>query len=632
MIEYIRKLKKVLGPHSKYTEYLEANLAFQEAKQRVNAAKSIYELSQSKKDKRRLEKEKNILQKTLKRRYKAEGHFYNVELGLFLGLVVDLDTLEEPRPLYLEWDNLVNHIVIYGTTRYGKSRVLASMLRQITFKGDNILFIDPKQGEGEIISWQIEAAGETNRADEVRYYNPLYPELTDYFNPCYGMKDEELFSSLKNIMQPNPNPSQTEKFYLGFMEKTLMGILRGLTYLEESHDPTGEARRRRIEEEHLNYIQIVGMRGHKFKGYDKINKILDPDISERLESKRNTTVKEYTKIFNRSFITFKDLHYYAYFERIIELHKTIEITTTPRSITPDKYLELETLREDTLIQLKGIIEKGQEYYEAVSEGFRSLLSSLSTGRIGETFCKVRINPMIEELTSNTKGFLGVIQTNPLKFKNTSEVMTKIIMASLESMFGRISGTGRKNKRRLWFIIDEGESVLAPGVQGLLNKIGGIGGTLVLATQSGADFDYKLQPILARVAKDSLNTTIIMKPNDPKSRKELAEFMGTIKATKTQVMADFGGVGGRSTTMTEEEFVVTPTTLDKLEVGEGYIKHYGKRYKCIFPFVPDPYMKLVMPKLDEESLFEISESFEKRLSLIQKRIAASSVLEEELVNG
>jgi type IV secretory pathway TraG/TraD family ATPase VirD4 len=507
---------------------------------------------------------------------------------------------------------------------------MAAIERQVIAKGDNLLFIDPKQGKGEIISWTLEYANEFGRAEEVRYYNPLYPEFTDYFNPIFGMKDEELVSSIKNIMQPNPNPSQTESFYLGFMEKTLMGILRGLTYLEESLDPAKDARERRLKEEMLNYIKIVEMRGHRFEGYDKENNIIFPDIAERLESQRSINQRQYAHVFNRSFITFKDLYYYAYFENLNELHETIEITSIPKSISSEKYGELQALRNDALMQLKGVLDKGQDYYESVSEGFRSLLGSLSTGRIGATFCKVRINPMLQELASKEKGFIGVFQTNPLKFKSTSEIMTKIIMASFESMFGRISGTGRENKRRLWVFIDEGEATLAPGIQGFLNKVGGIGGSLIIATQSGADFDYKLQPILARVAKDSINTTMIMKPNDLKSRTELAEFMGTVKMTKTQVMSDFGGVGGRSTTSTEEELVVTPTSLDRLDIGEGYIKHYGSRYKTIFPFVPDPIVKLEMPKLDEEILFEMATTFEKSLDAMQRKIKASSIMESENV--
>jgi hypothetical protein len=232
--------------------------------------------------------------------------------------------------------------------------------------------------------------------------------------------------------------------------------------------------------------------------------------------------------------------------------------------------------------------------------------------------------MQQILTDENRGFVGIFQPNPLKFSRTSEAMTKIIMKTLESMFGRISGTGRLNERRLWFIIDEGEAVLAEGIQSTLNKVGGIGGTVVIATQSGADFDYKLQPILARVAKDSINTIFTMKPNDPKSIKEMAENLGTIKVIKTQIMADSGGVGGRSVNMAEEELVVTPAMIDKLAVGEAYVKHYGKRAKLVFPYIPDPKGVLEMPKLPEEELMDIVNGFENaEVSLSKKEISASS---------
>lgn len=610
---------------SKNEKYVKAHQAFKQCQKKTEFAREEFEKHQTAKYKKRFMAAEKEEQKAGQKKHEIEKKFYNIELGMFMGLHVDLDKLDEPRPLYLQWKNLVNHLVFFGTTRFGKTRALAALMRQVILKGDNVIFIDPKQGKNEIISWALEFCAEAGRLEDIRYYSPLFPELCDHFNPIFGMGDEEITSSLLQLQHPSPNLSGNEIFYAGFAEKVLMGVLKGLSFSEAYYDPSGETRKKRAKREVDRYRRLMEMRGHLARRADVANKIIDPDLSERLFSKREMGHESYDPgTPDRTFITYKDILFYTMFDNLVFLYNSIKDLKTPTSFPAEKYNELEELRVDSLLLLKGIVDKGKDYYESVSEGFRALLSRLSIGRIGNTFCTIRINPMQQILTDENRGFVGIFQPNPLKFSRTSEAMTKIIMKTLESMFGRISGTGRLNKRRLWFIIDEGEAVLAEGIQSTLNKVGGIGGTVVIATQSGADFDYKLQPILARVAKDSINTIFTMKPNDPKSIKEMAENLGTIKVIKTQIMADSGGVGGRSVNMAEEELVVTPAMIDKLAVGEAYVKHYGKRAKLVFPYIPDPKGVLEMPKLPEEELMDIVNGFENaEVSLSKKEISASS---------
>lgn len=600
------------SPQKKYDRFIQSHYSFQKAVGLEEMCEAQYRKWPTKKNKSLSKSAKEATLKAGREKYLKEKNFINIDAGLYVGLGVNLKTLKEIEPIYLPWGNLDNHMGYLGTTRYGKTRALASLLQQIILKGDHVIFWDPKQGANEVLSWALQYAYEAKRLKDMAYYSPLFPEMSQLSNILYGMGDEEIVSMISNIQHPNPLPTGNEVFYRGFLEKSLMGELRGLSYLEKALDPFGHGVRYRLKEEIKNYYKMTTLRGKEFREYDSINNILYPDPIERLESYSDSDyVEPSTMLFNRTFITFKELFYYSDFSRIEDIYNSVKTTPIPIGISDELRSELEMLRGDAELLLSGVIAKGTDYYETVSEGYRGLLSTLATGRIGKSFCTVRINPLKERIISD-KGLIAVVNPNPLKFQRTSEVITKMYMKMFESIFGTISSSGRPNKRRIWFIIDEGEAALAPGIQVALNKMGGLGMTLVIATQSNADFEYKLGPTLARVARDSINTWFYMKPNDNTSKIDILESLGTVKAFKSTLMFSAGSFDARSTVQSENQDVTTTTKIDELKKGQAFLKHYGDRYKIIFPYVPNPgdgKFVLKMPLLDEEKLSQMEAGIE-----------------------
>lgn len=589
----------------KYDLFIEAHYAHQKALYEERVCSAQYQRYRDNSSEKKLKEAEAKTFKAISKKAQLERDFIDVRVGLYIGLGVELKKLDALIPIYLPWGNLTNHMVYYGTTRFGKTRALASLLEQVIIKGDHVIFLDPKQGANEILSWALDYAHKSNRLKDIAYFSPLFPEMTQYTNPIFGMGDEELTSLILSIQYPNPIPTGNEVFYSGFAEKALMGELRGLNFLEQALDPSGMGVKYKLKKEVKNYITLTKLKGQQFKEYDCINNLMLPDPIDRAFS---TDTPDYVDPehmkYDRTFVTFKELYYYSDFSRMEDIYNSVKTTPIPQGLSAIKTAELEELRGDAKLLLSGIIAKGSDYYEMVSEGYRALLSRMATGRIGKTFCSVRINPFLNRIISD-EGLIAIINPNPLKFQRTAEMTTKVIMKMLESMFGTISGTGRMNKRRIWFIIDEGEAVLTPGIQTFLNKAGGLGMSMVIATQSGADFDYKLGPTLARVAKDSINTIVMMKPNDNYSKDEMVETLGTIKAFKSTFMSESGGgAGGRSTIAAEDQYIINATKVDELQVGEAYVKHYGGRYKIITPFVANPAdgrYSLKMPLVNEEIL-------------------------------
>lgn len=156
---------------------------------------------------------------------------------------------------------------------------------------------------------------------------------------------------------------------------------------------------------------------------------------------------------------------------------------------------------------------------------------------------------------------------------------------------KIHLTGRgMGKKRTHFHFDEGESVLYVGIEGVLNKIAGLGGTVNIYTQSYADIDHKLSETISKIAQDNLNTALVMKVNDPNSVERSIALMGTRTKTRANFLQNSESVSSNYTNETVD--LLRKEDIIKLGVGEAYLRNTGNIYKVVFPEMTDTMMKKV----------------------------------------
>ena len=98
-----------------------------------------------------IEIEEDKIKILLERKWYWEKRLVDVTKGLFLGVGVDLELVKELIPIYLDWKKLVNHYFVYGTSQVGKSRLLATHVRQMILNNWNVLIVDPRGGKGQEI-------------------------------------------------------------------------------------------------------------------------------------------------------------------------------------------------------------------------------------------------------------------------------------------------------------------------------------------------------------------------------------------------------------------------------------------------------------------------------------------------
>ena len=490
-------------------------------------------------------------------------------------------------------------------------------MRQFIEKGYNVIVIDPKGGENqELFSWMVQFAKKSNRTDDLMFYNPVFPEITNYFNPLFGKGNDEIGSDMK--LYVSGDPKAKNDFFIQKVEQITKAIAAGCEYMEKVLDPEGNLVKAQLEEEITKYMRSRISNGHKVI-FDKENITMNPDLAYRSQERVIEMPERITaQTFKRKLMTFKDFAHFAMYDNLVSLKDAVKCTPISATLSREKRIQMMTLRDEALTQLEGSAGTSKEHYESTTGSLIELLTKLSTGSVGRMFCTIPINPLLLRLQSEDNGIIAIVQPNPLKYQSVSEMIMKIFLKTFESTFGNVAASGRIYNRRTIVLIDEASKAMFPGIEEQFNKLGGIGLSLGLYTQSQADLILMLGKETATVIRDNINTVAYMKVNDVGSKKDASLDFGQRKVLDYQMQMQ-GGIGGmgRAGVVAELQDIAHPDSFGELEVGEALVQHYGKRYFLKIPFQQAPKSYIEMPMLESETVSKEMLAFQ---ALLEEKIA------------
>ncbi len=549
----------------------------------------------------KLEEHKQII----KERVILERGFFNIKKGVYIGIGVDLLNIQskEQEPTYIPWSDWENHAGVLGTTRYGKTYFLALIAYQMLLKGWDIILLDPKGGKRqELLSWMVEFSMLTNRSEDLVFINPGYINKSTLVNPIFGMGNSEI-ASVATLLSSGDGAAVKDDFFPSITWIATMGICTVFEYLEYVFDYDGTKTKQAIKDEMVRYHKIMNMQGLDLESYDQDTKVASPDASYRFGTIRETPEKISNNYipFSRTLMTFAELSHYSNHENLKELYSILINTRMPDKghfSDQRRYQKMIKARKEAIILLKTISELG-EFYLKISMSIVALYGKLSTGEIGELFCTVRVNPLINRIRNEERGLIAIIQPAPLRFQINSDMMNKVLIKMFASIFGEVSLTGRGFKRRIGLLIDEAKIALFNGIEEIYNKAGGMGMTITIFMQSEQDAILKVGETAAKIISDNTNTHVYLKVNNVDSKENIVRSFGTRRKYTRTIMGQENL--SRQTVLAEDEYMLNTNTIDKLGKGQAYVSSYGKKYLVQFPFMAPPAGEIIMPELEEEAL-------------------------------
>lgn len=543
-----------------------------------------------------------------------ESPIFDIDLkrGLYLGAGLPLiGTPEEKmtmKPVFVDWNDLSGHLAVYGTTRVGKTRLMVSLIRQCIFKNMDLLIVEPKGAVGskknskgedlgigqETMAWVLQFAQEAGRLRDYKYVSPMFPKESIKFNPLFGLGNEEISSLVATII-----PAK-EDFFTAMGYQITMCVLLGLEFLEKSEGK--EEVELVIEEEYNkiygNSVNVIG----ELDDNDQLNadndlvvRILNPDI--------NASILKVANPPYRSLVTFADIATYATQEGVTSILDHV------KKISPEQFnvtsnserLKLEILKAEAIRALTEMAEKDKQYFSKVSSSFNLIMSQLSTGALGRILCTTKINPLLDGFLNTQRGQILIIQPFPLIFKKASDAFVRVFFSIFSSLYGNIGAAGRALPREIALFVDEGGSVLYPGVEHLFNKGGGLGLRIFVFTQSFADYESELGPEIASIVNDNTNIKIYMRMNDNKSKETVSDSFGQTRIYENTYQGS--KLDMRISTKPEERSLLLPSHMSTMQKQEFLLQYGEGSFYCCAPNQMDPNLLFKMPELEMERTFK-----------------------------
>ena len=435
------------------------------------------------------------------------------------------------RPLVLPWSELVGHVLIGGTTRSGKTRLLELIVSEAIRGPGTVIIIDPK-GDAELL---VRTAAECYRMGrEFAFFSPAHADQSASFNPFSMCKTTtELAARVQALMPGGGGMAKGDPFFTEYPLAVVERLgaaqhavgdgwtIEGLHAVTTMVPPFDDLVARYL------YDVLGGTNKHT------------PPLEELIEEYAGKRREKQDPLAD-ALIDDKEK------PRDHFVQVTANLVPAFRGVTGDKMARLLSSRKPDLTW-KGVVEKRKVVYFA--------MSSLLYGEVANRIGRVILQDLI--------GFLGrrYAEDDPAK-------MTPLTI-----------------------LVDEFSNVAYPGFIDALNKGGGAKANIMLAMQSLADPEAAMGKDGTQRVLDNLNTRIWFRLTDDATAKLAVEGLGMTSVSREEIShsLSFGGgsttsAGSRGALQYVDRPLIRPEWMTGLPRGEAFVRTRGENWKLRVPLL------------------------------------------------
>ena len=436
------------------------------------------------------------------------------------------------RPLVLPWSELVGHVLIGGTTRSGKTRLLELIVSEAIRGPGTVIVIDPK-GDAELLSRTAQQAYRMGR--EFAFFSPAHAEQSASFNPFSQCETTtELAARVQALMPGGGGMAKGDPF---FTEYPLAVV------------------------ERLGAAQHAVGDGWTIEGLHAVTTMVPPfdDLVARYlygqvldgEDEQAPPLEQLLEEYAQKRGAKQDLLADALIDdkekpRDHFVQVTANLVPAFRGVTGGKMARLLSSR-DPQLTWSGVVEERKVVYFA--------MSSLLYGEVANRIGRVILQDLI--------GFLG----------------------------RRYARDAPAQMTPLTILVDEFSNVAYPGFIDALNKGGGAKANIMLAMQSLADPEAAMGRDGTQRVLDNLNTRIWFRLTDDATAKLAVEGLGTTSVSREEIShsLSFGGAnptsgGARGAMRYMDKPLIRPEWVTGLPRGEAFVRTRGENWKLRVPLL------------------------------------------------
>ena len=436
--------------------------------------------------------------------------------------------ISQERPLVLPWSELVGHVLIGGTTRSGKTRLLEVILCEAIRGPGSVIIIDPK-GDAELLMRAASQARDLGR--DFAFFSPAFPERSATFNPLGTCENTTELAARVQALMPGGGAMAKDPFFTEYP----LAIIERL----------GAAQQAVEEQWTIERLNAVATLVPPFE--DLIARYLHRVVLKRVG--RTAALAELMEAYARSgardLLADALLDDYGkprdHFQKV-----TANLTPAFRGVTGGAMAGLLSSEEPKLTW-KGIVKNETVVYFA--------MNSLMFGEVANRIGRVILQDLI--------GFLG----------------------------RRYAYENPEHMSPITILLDEFSNIAYPGFVDALNKGGGARAHFMLAMQSLADPEAAMGRDGTQRVLDNLNTRVWFRLSDDRTAKLATEGLGFANVSHAQVgySLGFGGSGPHSASVGGglqhvEKPLIRSEWLTAMPRGEALVRLKGENWKLRVPLL------------------------------------------------
>lgn len=364
--------------------------------------------------------------------------------------------IESERKVFVPHSERHGHMLVLGTTRVGKTRLLCILVNQDIRGGEAVLVIDPK-GDLELLQDMYESAKAVGRINDFIALHVGCPEFSARYNTLKNFNDiADIADRVTSAMEAEGEGKQFQDFAWQFLNTTAL-CLSDLNYP-------------------INYKTLAFFVSRPKTLYQElVTKRLRqwyPDLETEIERLQQLNAREIkrgkeTEIVMPSRTQIMKLMVDERMEQMIEKQ------------------DVDGLNDDPLFSLMNIVALKPDYYQKISASIVPLLDKINKTTAKDIFSWTNAEGLPEiDLERAVKDkkiiYIGLDSlTNPAM----SQAVGKAIISDLVSLAGRLQMDSAHKKKIFNCYFDELSEIMPDNFIQLVNKAGGAGFRVTGLTQT-----------------------------------------------------------------------------------------------------------------------------------------------------
>jgi len=485
------------------------------------------------------------------------------------------------EPVYTDLSERVAHLVVYGTTRVGKTRLLEIGATQDIHRGDVVIVIDPK-GDAELMKRCYAEACRAGRIDNFHLFHLGFPGVSSRYNAIGNFsRITQVATRLTNPLPSAGNSAAFREFcwrFANIIARAISALGRKPVYREVLYS--------------INDIEPL------FLEYSRhwLARSGPADWEHELAAIRTRAAGQ----------------------RSIPRHLE---GRSPEAVAVLQFLRRHGIHEPVLEGLASVFKYDRTYFDKLVSSLGPLLEKLTTGPVADLlspdyFDITDPRPIFDWQKVIRQGGIVYVGLDALTDAAVAMAVGNSMFADLVSVAGEIYKHGQDRKVSLH--LDEFSDLAGDEFVPMANKIGGAGFQLNIYTQTSADLEARLgSRAKAEQVVGNLNTVVMFRVKNVATAEQLTQGLPEVDVaalTAVSGATDAAGVGtgvdfvsrNEDRIATQTVPLISPADVMALPKGQAFgLLEGGQLWKVRMPLL-DPIGDTHLPA----SIVDLAERMER----------------------